>query len=423
MSTQLDPSPSPELGIRALKAAPVIIATDGRDQSDPAIVAGRTFGGTDDALRVVTVLRPLPVVSSEATVPIPPDVEASRRADQKRVVAAQLRRLCGLVDIDVELYAGDPAATIARVAHESGASMIVAGLGRHRVMDRLFGDETALRLIRLAGVPVLAVTNGLRHAPHRVVVAIDFSETSVRSARMALDLVAPGGTIYLAHVAPRDSTLYDWNGTGSSYKNDAGNALQKVRDHLRIPGDIIVQRILLQGDPATELLAFAASVNADLIATGSHGRGFLTRMLVGSVTTRILRTATCSVLCVPHRAAMTRLYTTANPPVVASVAKSEWMETLDGFTRRNTGRRGVLEVDDPEIGAQAQENDYPLLGAAYDPHDERVELMFGELGSRTHLTRGIGAISGIDVLRDEEGRDLALRIAHGAGQTLLTFAA
>ena len=49
--------------------------------------------------------------------------------------------------------------------------------------------------------------------------------------------------------------------------------------------------------------------------------------------------------------------------------------------------------------------------------------MFGELGSRTHLTRGIMGISGIDVLRDDEGRDLALRIAHGAGQTLLTFAA
>lgn len=421
MSTQLDSSTSPELGIRALKAAPVIIATDGRDQSDPAIVAGRIIAGADDALRVVTVLRPLPAVSVEA--PLPPDVEAARRADQKRTVVAQLRRLCGVADIDVELHTGDPAASITRVAHESGATMIIAGLGRHRVMDRLFGDETALRLIRLAGVPVLAVTNGLRQAPRRIVVATDFSETSLRAARLATELVAMGGTVYLAHVAPRDSTLYDWNGTGSSYKHDAGDALQKVREQLRIPGDIVVQRILLQGDPATELLAFATSVNADLIATGSHGRGFVTRMLVGSVTTRILRTATCSVLCVPHRAAMTRGLTTANPPVVANLSKAEWTDTLDAFTRRNVGRRGVLEVDDPEIGAQAQENDYPLLGATYDPHDERVDLMFGELGDvNRHLTRGIGGISGIDVLRDDMGRDLALRIAHGAGQTLLTFA-
>jgi hypothetical protein len=32
-------------------------------------------------------------------------------------------------------------------------------------------------------------------------------------------------------------------------------------------------------------------------------------------------------------------------------------------------------------------------------------------------------VTAVDVLRDDRGRDLALRIAHGAGQTLLTFAA
>jgi hypothetical protein len=179
---------------------------------------------------------------------------------------------------------------------------------------------------------------------------------------------------------------------------------------------------VLQGDPATELLAFATSVNADLIATGSHGHGFVTRMLIGSVTTRILRCATCSVLTVPHAAAMTQARTTVDPPVVNALDRPEWTKALDEFTRRNVGRRGVLEVDDPEIGAQAQEHDYPLLGATYDQHDGRVELMFGELGDLDrHLSRSIGNVGRIDVLSDEKGRDIALRIGHGAGQTLLTF--
>jgi hypothetical protein len=79
-------------------------------------------------------------------------------------------------------------------------------------------------------------------------------------------------------------------------------------------------------------------------------------------------------------------------------------------------------VDDPELGAQAQEHDYPLLGASYDHHDGRVELMFGELGDvRRHLSRSIGGVSGIDVLSSDRGRDIALRIEHGTGQTLLTF--
>jgi len=120
---------------------------------------------------------------------------------------------------------------------------------------------------------------------------------------------------------------------------------------------------------------------------------------------------------------MTRVRTTVEPPVVRSLPHVEWAAELDDFTRRNFGRRGVLEVDDPEIGAQAQEFDYPLLGATFDTHDQRADLMFGEPGATSrHLSREITNVTSIDVLRDDRGRDMAIRIAHGTGQTLLTFA-
>jgi hypothetical protein len=49
--------------------------------------------------------------------------------------------------------------------------------------------------------------------------------------------------------------------------------------------------------------------------------------------------------------------------------------------------------------------------------------MFGELGEvGRHLTRSIGDVDEIDTLTNEAGRDIALRLSHGAGQTLLTFA-
>jgi hypothetical protein len=119
---------------------------------------------------------------------------------------------------------------------------------------------------------------------------------------------------------------------------------------------------------------------------------------------------------------MTQVGIRFEPPSVRSLPHSDWMAQLDAFTRRNMGRRGTLEVDDPEVGAQAQEFDYPLRGATYDPHDQRVNLMFGEVGSRVpHLTRGIAGASSVDILQDERGRDLAIRIEHGVGQTLLTF--
>ncbi len=411
---------APATGVRASRAAPIIIATDGQEQSDGAVAMGRLLAGSTDAIRVVTVLEPVPLIP-EVPIPIPIDIENAQRAEAKHEAAVRANRVLA-ERVDVEVHDGDPATVIARLAHQAGATMIVAGLGRHRVTDRVFGDETALRLIRAADVPVFATAPGANHASRRIVVAVDFSETSLRAARLALDVAAPGATIYLVHVAPRDSSFYDWKSWGAAYKVGVGDRLQRTREQLRIPDGMIVQNVVLQGDPATELLAFATSVNADLIATGSHGHGFVARMLIGSVATRLVRCSTCSVLTVPHAAVMTQAGIRVEAPVVHAVARADWTIQLDAFTRRNAGRRGTLEVDDPEIGAQAQETDYPLRGATYDAHDQRISLMFGEVGcGHAHLTRGIGGAIAVDIMQDERGRDLALRIAHGAGQTLLTF--
>jgi nucleotide-binding universal stress UspA family protein len=299
-------TPQPQEGVRAHHSAPVLVATDGRDQSDAAVLAGFVLAGEPTALRVLSVLQPIPVVSPEAPLPISPETELARRSDLESRIEAQVERMLGDVKPDIELRDGDPATVLAKAAREYNARLIVAGLGKHRILDRLFGDETALRLLRVAPVPVLAVGATFPGAPQRIVVAVDFSETSVRAARMALELAGPGATIYLAHVGPRDSAVPAWNAWGPSYKADALTALARVEDQLRIPAGMSVQRVVLGGDPATEILAFATGANADLIATGSHGHGFIARMLIGSVATKLLRFSTCSVLSVPYTAAMVR---------------------------------------------------------------------------------------------------------------------
>jgi nucleotide-binding universal stress UspA family protein len=271
-------------------------------------------------------------------------------------------------------------------------------------------------------VPVLAAASGMDRAPARIVVACDFSETSLRAARLAVELAAPGASVWLAHVAPRDAARYEWDGWGKAYRQDALDLLMKTRDQLRPPADMNIQTVMLQGDAATELLAFAGSVQADLIATGSHGHGFVARLLIGSIATRILRTSTISVLTVPHAAVMTDSRMMATAPIGEHVDRKDWAAMLADFSRRNQGRLALLEVDDAEIGAQAQELDYPFRGAAYDHNDRRVSIMLGDdEGVGHHLTRGIARPSSIAVLRGQSGKDLALRVSHGTGQTLLTF--
>ena len=404
-----------------------IVASDGKGQSDGALLAGRVLGGSADEVKIVAAVPPLPIVSPEAQLPLDPEVEARRAADLTAAVEAQAQRvLGGRARWNIEVRAGEPARAIVEAAREAGAHLVVTGLGRHGLVDRVFGDETALRLIRLGSLPVLAVPASFVHAPRHIVVAMDFSQPSIRAARMAIDMAAESATVHLVHVAPRDASSMLWSGGDwlATYEADAHAELTRAAARLNPPPGITVERTVLHGDPATQLLAYVAKVDADLIAAGSHGHGFVARVLVGSVVTKVLRGSACGVLITPSRAERPEKASVRRGGAarVTNVPQVEWVIRLNEFTKRNIGRRSVLEIDDPELGAQAQEHDYPLLGATYDFHDGRVELMLGDLGSvERHLTRSIGDVRTIDILTGADDRDIALRIAHGAGQSLLTF--
>jgi len=62
----------------------------------------------------------------------------------------------------------------------------------------------------------------------------------------------------------------------------------------RIP----VYHVLLEGDPAAEIVRYARHTGIDLIVLGTHGRTGLERFLMGSVAEKVLREAPCSVLVV-----------------------------------------------------------------------------------------------------------------------------
>jgi hypothetical protein len=99
---------------------------------------------------------------------------------------------------------------------------------------------------------------------------------------------------------------------------------------------------------------------------------------------------------------------------------AEWAATVDAVSRRNVGRLATLEVDDRDIGAQIEAGGYVLQGIAFDPHDQRVSLMLeSPKVPGAHLTRSIANIDSVAVTRAADGRDRAVAITHGRGQTLL----
>ena len=426
MSTTLDRLATPlKTGGPLLSQGPFLVATDGSARADGSLRAATLLARrTGAAVDVLSVLTPMPVVAPEIALPVTPELEVARHRELVQQVRAQLGRVCG----DTEQWRltiadGEPPTAIARTARATEVKLVVVGLGRHGIIDRLFGDETALQLLRISPVPVLAVPSTFVALPHRAIAAMDFSVSSIRAAHAALELLGESGILYLVHVIARDVESGMWEALHQDYMKAVNEGFERVKQQLGAPPAIQIETVTLRGDPAHELLQYAGTANVELIACGSHGHGFFSRLLLGSVASKLLRGASCAVLGVPQPATAGVGDDGLRRGERAShrIPPSAWASELEAFTRRNGGRRASLEVDDPLVGAQAQEHDYPLLGIAYDHNDRRVEIMLGDLGGGEHLTRNIGGVSAIDLLRDGEDHDLALRIEHGTGQTLLTL--
>lgn len=398
----------------------LLIATDGTPQSDAAIALARLLpiaAGANVKLLTVVDHAPIPWGTSDRSLVM--DYERGLQQEAESKAKAQLDRL-GDKSWSVEVRSGDPATTIAELAKEANARIVLVGLGGHGMAARLFGNETALRLMRVSQVPVLAVDGKLRALPKRIMVAMDFRESSIEAARLALEIAAPGATVTLVHVVPWDRKEYIPEHWFRRHEAHVGAELTRVMGWLDEGSKCHMHQRVLYGRPGPSLLACADELDADLIVAGTHGRGLVGRILGGETVGKLVRGARRSVLVLPAAAAFQRF----DQPEAESERRDvhvDWSQTLDDFSRRNAGRRGRLEVDDPAIGAQVEMTGYRFLGAVYDTPSKRAQLMFGR-GARDgpHLVRGISNIKSVEILSGGSGeRDTVLSIGSDEGQTLL----
>ena len=282
----------------------IIVATNGSPTSDAALrVAAAIAARQERRVEVLAVLEPLPVLDAGfAPTAGPFESYDGRRSDALRTrVRAQVSAVTGSADSwPVEVRVGHPATEIVRAARERDVVLIVMGIGRHAPADRIFGSETALKVSRRSVVPVLAVVPGADRLPRNAFVGMDFSASSIEAARNAMRFLQAPATLTLVHVSPDldipPIALDEWQ---STYARGVAEAFEKAKNALAAPAGITLEMVTLHGDAAEELLHFGAQSGMDLIAAGSHGHNFVERLLIGSVATKLLRSAQCSMLLVP----------------------------------------------------------------------------------------------------------------------------
>jgi nucleotide-binding universal stress UspA family protein len=138
----------------------------------------------------------------------------------------------------------------------------------------------------------------------KILLPIDFSARSTDAADAAAAIAERfGSEIVLLHVLPPGFNLP--LPTSAQMRAVHGFAREEVEEKMkefrsnewRHPG---VKRVLEEGDPARKIVEYAGSEHVDLIMMPTHGYGPFRRLLIGSVTAKVLHDASCLVWTAVH---------------------------------------------------------------------------------------------------------------------------
>ena len=88
-----------------------------------------------------------------------------------------------------------------------------------------------------------------------------------------------------------------WEGISDLLEREGEDALDDVVRTAEAR-DVPVERVTREGSPSREIIRYAEAEACDLIVMGTHGRGGIDRLLLGSVTEKVVRSAPMPVLTI-----------------------------------------------------------------------------------------------------------------------------
>ncbi len=148
----------------------------------------------------------------------------------------------------------------------------------------------------------------------RVLVATDGSESARRAVEFTSRLVRPweGLEVIILHVVRPFGTWWVEPNPAVPHPKGIDLAMEAYERDVRERGAQVlaqaaetfeasgakVESVLGRGDAATEILALAEERKVDLIVMGSRGLGAFQRVILGSVSLRVMQAAKCPVLVV-----------------------------------------------------------------------------------------------------------------------------
>jgi len=206
-------------------------------------------------------------------------------------------------DIRAVVEQGEPAETLLAIAAREECYLIVTGVARDETLGRMLLGSTVNQLVRGSPVPVLVVRDRPVRPYRNILVATDFSPASLQALLSASKLFdAQRMTLFHAYDVPFGGLLKDRDFSQDlrTVKEESGVPFlddERLNPQLRAQTDIVVER----GTPESAIGSYVDNHEIDLTVIGSHGRGTIFDVLIGSTAKRLLESLAGDLMIVHAR--------------------------------------------------------------------------------------------------------------------------
>jgi nucleotide-binding universal stress UspA family protein len=142
----------------------------------------------------------------------------------------------------------------------------------------------------------------------KILAAVDLSESSQKIILETIKLASKiPCEVFLIHVVDPEPEFLGLDYGPKSSRMHLSNKIKKERTQLRelakkfSTENVILKPVSMQGATAETIISESEKLNCDIIIVGSHGRGAMHQILVGSVSEEVLRESRIPILIIPTK--------------------------------------------------------------------------------------------------------------------------